>query len=114
MKYKIYAFVELTLNQFTRTQIAVQSFPDSFKGEDPLLSCGHEMRVCACFKCGSEPCAALLSRQCGGERLHIMRKANDRYSDGAEAYNGPLAGRGAGTPRGRGREMKEMLCPPEN
>lgn len=45
-------------------------------------------------------CRAVLSRQCGGERLHITREEKDRYSDGAEAHNGPLAGPGGGTPRG--------------
>lgn len=59
-------------------------------------------------------CRAGLSRHCGGERLHIMREYNDRYSDGAEEHNGPLAGRGRGTPRGRGRIMKEMLCSRED
>lgn len=56
----------------------------------------------SCFKCTYQRavCRAVLSRHCGGERLHIMKEHNDRYSDRAEEHNGRLAGPCRGTPRG--------------
>lgn len=61
-----------------------------------IHSCGYTSLFYVC-----QPCAA---HRCGvsdGEGLHVMRKDNDRYSDGLEGHNGPRAGRGSGEAPGQ-------------